>query len=317
MRHRSSRAMMAGCLALLLAAAPVRATDEVHDDFGAGLDPSLWIVQVSPDLPAYHVDASAGDVHLWRPADPAHAGMEAVWVRFAHPVVGDFDAEIQYHQPSLALTSGIGNDVAFRVRFPALTTSVRRSSDALAPAQNYHAWAEPPGFAYGTVATTDLSGVLRITRTSILVSFYGNGQLLWSTAVFDDTLRSLEFGLENRGTADSSSVHFDDFVMTANQVVWTAAVTASPPEPLPRRPGASALGDGALELELPAPEPVAVDWLDLQGRVVLRSPAAWTAAGRSRRAPPDGARALRRGLYFARVRAPGWTVVAKAVLGGA
>jgi hypothetical protein len=306
-----------GLLALLAAAcAPGHARAATfQDDFAAGLSPLHWIVQKSADLPPYTVDASTGAVRVRKPLDPTHTGEQAVWIEFAHPVVGNFTAEIQYHGAAIARVSGgAGNDLSLRARFTGQDWSVRRASEGGTPAESYYAWADPPGFAYGRTATNVNAGTLRIVRQSILLSFIADDATLSTAIVTSDTLQSIAFGLENHGTTDSTAVTFDDFALTADQIltgIGMAGVDGG-------APGAFALdvapnpvrARATLALALPRAAAVRVRVLDLQGRVVARLHDGLLSAGRHAftwevvaGVPP--------GLYLAVAETPGHSVRAR------
>jgi hypothetical protein len=221
------------------------------------------------------VDASTGAVRVRKPLDPTHTGEQAVWIEFAHPVVGNFLAEIQYSGAAITRHSGTpGNDVSLRARFTGQDYQVRLASENVTPAESYYAWADPPGFAYGRAATNVTAGTLRIVRQSILVSFIADDATLFSAIVTGDTLQSIAFGLENHGTTDSTAVTFDDFSLTADQILTGVGMAGVDDG----APGAFALdvspnpvrGRATLALALPRAAAVRVRVLDLQGRVVAR-----------------------------------------------
>ena len=314
----ASRVGLFVLVALTFGPRSARAAETFQDSFSPALSPSNWTVQLSPDLPHYTVDASAGFVRVCKSIDTTHTGNQALWVQFAHPVVGNFTAEIQYHNAFLQRVSGgPGNDIALLARFSAQSFAARRASETGPVPESYYAWADPPGFAYGRLASIVNAGTLRIERQSILVSVIADGATLFTGVVDGDTLQSIAFGLENRGTTDSTSVEFDDFVLTADQILWSAPVTDVAADPvfgaaLAVSPN-PARGRLAVRLDLAVAAELSITLVDVQGRAVARVHQGALTAGRHELSwdPPA---ALGPGLYFVVADVPGGTLRARVVI---
>jgi hypothetical protein len=269
---RSLLALLLVALATVASAAPALGTT-VADDFGSGIDPARWAVMRSPDLPHYTVDATHGDVRFAKPVDSTRAGLQAVWLEYRYPVLGDFTAEIQYHDAYLARVAGSpGNSVRLTARWRGLEVSAVRANELDAIPVSRYAWVDPPAFAYGRVPAPSNSGTLRIRRTGLLVEVSESGTPLYSAIVTQDTLLAIAVQLVNAGTIDSTSVTFDDFALVADQILFSSPTLAvGPPPPGALAAGAwpnPASGRVTFTIELPAAGRLRARVLDVQGRLV-------------------------------------------------
>lgn len=313
-------AVPAGFLgAFLLAGAfllPARAAHaaEFHDDFDAGINPAHWAVIRSADIPRYTLDDLHDEVRMAKRVDATHNGRQSIRLELRYPLLGDFSAEVQFHEaylPRLQAPTGTvfvpGNSARLTVNFPGLTVSAVHSDEQNAIAQGMHAWIEPPAFAYGRVAATSPSGVLRIQRSGSFCSVFGNGALLTTTFMPSDTVYSVALELVNDGTTDSTSVHFDDFVVTADEIlIGNPTLGVVPALPLALTLTAApnpAAGRMLFGLELAESALARVDVFDLQGRRIATLCNARLDAGHHELAWPGAADgAIAPGLYLAVAR---------------
>jgi hypothetical protein len=276
MATRPSRSHRVACaiLAAGLLLSPARAAAETfQDDFGLGLRPAYWRVHVSDGIPRYTVAAVGGELRIRKPVDPAPRGVQSVGIEFPCPVLGDFRADIQYHDAMITRHTGSpGNSLRLTARFPGLTVSTMRASEANAVPENFHAWVDPPAFAYTRTATNVIAGLLRIERQGFIVRAWCDGTLVWSGYATDDTLLSVALEVVNDGTTDSVAVTFDDFALTADAILFDAQTLDAPAVPAPAWSVSAApnpaSGPVHLAFDLPAADEVRARVVDLQGRTI-------------------------------------------------
>jgi hypothetical protein len=194
------------------------------DYFTSGLDPTHW-TSGNTNQPAYVIDASQGDVRISKPSG-GEGQFQSGWIRFNHEVRGDFDISVVYREANIPHPSVCtGNQIQINLTFGAQYVANRRQYTC-GEGNSYSVWADPPAGSFGTAATTDLSGVLRITRVGSTATFYYNGNQYYQADYNALPLTYLSFSLNNNGTSDAVSVIFDDFFMTADEIAGMPCTTA-------------------------------------------------------------------------------------------
>ena len=200
---------------LLLIVIPIMSFAETFtDDFSNGLRSEYW--SVSHNSYTYNVDTSQNNVHFSKSYGGNYL-FQAVSAVFQGDLHGDFDVSIDYSNANIARVDGSpGNQVQLNLWFNQTFSVVR--SDEINIGQNYHIWADPPKALYGTTSFTNNYGTMRVIRTGTLVKGYHNNDLIWSNNYTINTVTELTFSLQNNGTKDSTSVIFDNFIVTADDI---------------------------------------------------------------------------------------------------
>jgi hypothetical protein len=190
------------------------ASDSHISDFSEGINPSYWTV--TTNQPLYQVDATQGDVRLSKPYDNNHS-FQYVSLNFKQEVHGDFDVQVTYRNASITRVSGSpGNQVQLNAVFGGQLFCVVRSDEI--SGQNHHIWANPPGAWFGAATDNSSEGVMLISRRGTLVSGYIDGVLIYAQN-YNSQPATFAFCLQNNGTADAVAVTFDDFLVTADEIV--------------------------------------------------------------------------------------------------
>jgi len=207
---------LAVSLPLVLLGAPALSAT-FFADFLAGIEASFW--EVDSNQPLYTLDDSQGDIRLAKPVGGDHS-FQRIHIRFRGEFYGDFDVSVDFRDAFVDRVDGRpGNQVQLNTNLGGLEFDVVHS-DEINIGRNHHVWIDPPGEWYGAQSTSETSGKLRITRIGLAVRGYINDDLLY-TVVFPTVLpvTFLSFSLQNNGTTDSTSVTFDNFQITADEII--------------------------------------------------------------------------------------------------
>jgi hypothetical protein len=224
-------AIVLGCAVSGIFCNRASASITFSDDFSGGLNPLVW--KTEKTAPSYTIDATHGDVRMSSPAN-AGTSYRAARVYFTPKVLGDFDMQVDFHDANLALINHLpaaANQIALHAQFGGQHFATTRDI-ATVEGNNYHVYLNPPGATYGVIPTTDLAGTFHVIRQGDVYSGWFN-----STKIFDRTFSgapdpsALWFSLENNQTNDAISVTYDNFSITADQIVGL------PPAAVPLPPG--------------------------------------------------------------------------------
>lgn len=194
------------------------------DSFSSGLDPDFWTISKTTDA-LYSVDTSAGRVGLAKSAVNSPGGFQAVTAVLALAnlggnIAGDFSTQIDFD--SAAITGGNFNQVQLNVFFANGTffMDVFDNDGGL----NKHVFGGNNG--NGRIVDGSTSGTFRIERVNGTVRGFFNSQVM-TTVGSNAPVSAITFSLQNNGTNDPISVHFDNFSVTGASVALPTPV----PEP--------------------------------------------------------------------------------------
>jgi len=272
MRSPCRKTLLPGLLiggSTILSLAVGRAIAEtVTDDFFAGIDPSLWVIDTNQ--PLYSVADTAGEIRFSRPAGGS-SGFQYVSLDFRFPVQGDFDASVVFRDAQITRVNGAsGNQVQLNARFGGQEFLLVRSDEQCC-GNNVHVYLDPPITWVGTQSNTAIAGTLRIARSGTLVTAWFDGVVIFSGNYNTDPA-TLTFSLQNNGTTDATAVTFDDFALSADAILWSTDVAEEAPVaaglvrvrafPCPSR------GPVIFEADLPRAGRAVLDIFDVRGRLV-------------------------------------------------
>jgi hypothetical protein len=201
--------------ALLLMPPPPALAATVSDDFAAGLDGALW--QVISNSSLYSIETNHGGLLFSKPAGGTYS-FQYVGVRSRTVMRGDFDVAVDFHDLSIKRVDGQpGNQVQLNTSFGGQDFLVVRS-DELSPGQNVHVWLWPQGSVVGSRTCTNAAGRLRVVRSGIHLRGYADELLLFE-GDYNSGDATLSLTLQNNNTRDATTVTFDNFSLTASQVL--------------------------------------------------------------------------------------------------
>lgn len=191
--------------------------DSYSTDFSEGIGSSFWTVGTNDGL--YQFDDRHGDVRISRPEGGGYSFQYAS-VEFKQKVNGDFDVRVDYRDASIDRKDGSpGNQIQLNASFGGLVFCVVRSDETGFPTgDNRHVWTNSPSGWYGTAADTATAGTMRITRVGTVVTGLINDVPIYSRNSNSATA-TISFVLQNNGTRDATAVTFDNFQLTADEIV--------------------------------------------------------------------------------------------------
>jgi len=213
MKHSYSLfAASAGLLALTISAP---GAENFTDDFADGLDPRYWTVVGDTNL--YALDNSMGDVRISKPVGGDYV-FQSLGLTFRPTLRGDFDVGVDMTNASITRVDGVpGNQIQLNIRFGGQGFYVVRS-DENPGGNNLHVFLDPPLVWAGTRASSATSGRLRVARTGTLVQGWFDGTMLFQ-GNYNTEDAVVNFALQNNGTRDATMVTFDNFSVTANELL--------------------------------------------------------------------------------------------------
>ena len=214
--NRSMKVLCGVVVSFLLVVASLYA-DSYTSDFSQGVHSSFWKVTTNNNL--YQIDDSQADVHISKPYGGSYS-FQLASVEFKQKVNGDFDVSVDYRDASIDRIDGSpGNQVQLDVFLGEQVFCVVRSDEVgYSGGHNRHVWANPPARWYGAQGDTSTFGTMRITRVGDLVTGYMDDTPIYSKRCNTETTTIL-FALQNNGTKDATSVTFDNFRLTADEIV--------------------------------------------------------------------------------------------------
>jgi hypothetical protein len=200
-----------------LLAPHVAAADVLTDDFSAGVQPERWTV-VS-NQPLYTWDDSGGDILFAKPVGGS-GGLDLIALSLERIAIGDFDLRVDFSEALIDHQSGaVGNQVQLNVWFGGQALAVVRS-DEVGAGDNAHLFANPPNGWFGTVvSTTATAETLRLVRVGAVVTAWFGGTMLHQGSFNGEPVTGITLSLQNNQTFDAISVRFDDFSLTAGQIL--------------------------------------------------------------------------------------------------
>jgi len=216
MKSKNIPFALLACLGCLLGATVTgHGAQSFSDDFTSRIDPDNWTVISNTTL--YTIDDSQGDIRISKPIGGDYsiiaAGLE--WRNTLH---GDFDLSVDFRNASIDRVDGSpGNQIQLNVYLGSQELALVRGDEAGA-GHNIHLWRDPPGDLTMQHPTTTTSGRLRFTRTGTLMSAYLDATLVHQGNYNSEDVRVL-FVLQNNGTRDATSVTFDNFSATADELL--------------------------------------------------------------------------------------------------
>lgn len=185
------------------------------DSFASGVNSTFW--SVSSNQALYSMDASNGDVRFSKPVGGSFS-FQAVNLDFLLDLQGDFDAHVDFRSASINRVNGTpGNQIQLNAIFGSQYFAVVRA-DEVGTGNNVHVYRDPPQIVQGLLATNATSGRLRIARTGVTVKGYFDNTVLFTGNFNSNDVTRLWFSLQNNGTTDATSVTFDDFSVTADNI---------------------------------------------------------------------------------------------------
>jgi hypothetical protein len=188
-----------------------------HDDFSSGINKAYWKLEVNQSL--YKVDHLNQAIRFSK----RHGGdytLQSVGLSFLREVRGDFDVRIHFHSASIDNKDGTpGNQLELKIVTASQLFIIVYSDEPWLKGHNYHIWADPPGTAFGTQNIKTSSGTLRITREGSYLTGYFNDTVIHISHSNTDPVTLLTFSLNNNGTRDATSVIFDDFYLSCDQMI--------------------------------------------------------------------------------------------------
>jgi len=272
------------------------------DDFSAGLDPLVWRVTLDS---LFVMDDTQGDIRFSKP----HGGVDALQVamfEYRRALFGDFDVSITFRDALIDQIDGSpGNQIQLNLHCGDQYFAVVRSDEDVGGGDNHHVYMLPPHAWYGWAPDASTSGVMRIRRTGTLVEGYIHGSLIYSAHLNADPVDELSISLQNNRTLDATSVTFDDFSLTADDVTAVGDGAVRPALLLSDAWPNPSAGASQVRLLGTTVAPVSVGILDARGRRVRELGRLEAGAG-PRDLAWDGRDAAGRlvgdGVYFYAVR---------------
>lgn len=226
----------AACLVGLAAAA--RGDEIFTDDFAAGLDSRYWTVVGDTNL--YTLDVSLGDVRISKPVAGDYV-LRSLGLTFRPKLGGDSAVSVDMTNTSITRVDGApGNQIQLNIRFSGQGFFVVRSDESPG-GNNLHVFLDPPLTWAGAVASTATSGRLQVVRIGAVVQGWFDTQLLFD-GNFNAEDAEVNFALQNNRTRDATAVTFDNFSVTADEMVW--GTTPGECVAAPGRPGGLVAGRG-------------------------------------------------------------------------
>jgi hypothetical protein len=211
------RALLAVAMIILTG----RATAGVFvDDFSGGLNGSYWLIETNQ--PLYSVSTAEGSVTF---SKPLTSGLGWQYAKLTSRLVasGAFDVQVDFRDALLTRAGGgAGNQVELVCYVGARILYAIRSDEG-GEGQSVHAWVYSPGPIGGTFGWQSweaTSGTLRITHSSTgRFSVWIDSTLLNETGSFSSPTTFAMF-LVNNGTRDATSVTFDNFRLSADEITY-------------------------------------------------------------------------------------------------
>jgi hypothetical protein len=201
------------CTAIVLSVSFPLLAAEYNDDFDDGFEPDLW--RLISNQPLFTCDDTGGDVFFSKPYGGNGPGYwDYIWLCLARDVVGDFDVSIQFSDAMLELTDTGCNNASLWAGYGGMVFVVVRH-DCEFGGENVGVWADPPGVWEGYPETA-VSGLFRMTRVGTTVTGYFNDTVLHQGDYNDADVTQLCLALDNSGSFDAVSVHFDNFIAGAD-----------------------------------------------------------------------------------------------------
>lgn len=202
-------------------AMPSFAEDGYQDDFRGGIHNGYW--QTITNCGLYEVDDSNDNVRFSKDYGGDYS-LQIIELDFPWEVRGDFDVSVDFYDAMIDRIDGSpGNQIQLNTMFGSQVFCVVRSQevDILQGLHNHHVWTHPPGNVHGEQPNAATSGTLRIVRTGSVVTGYFDDTQIWSGDYSSSPVTKLWCSLHNNGTKDATSVTFDNFHLTADEIVIT------------------------------------------------------------------------------------------------
>jgi hypothetical protein len=193
------------------------------DDFTSGIDERYWKIETNQNL--FTVDDTNHEIRFSKGHGGRYDDYQYICLRFLREVRGDFDVQIDFHSAGIDRSDAVGRDgnqISLVVK-SADRSFVACRTDELhyAAGHNVHVWDSffPTRWS-GTKATSATSGTLRITREGRLVTAYFNNAPIYTQHNYNDSpVTRLAFYLANFRTKDATSVTFDNFYLSCDEMV--------------------------------------------------------------------------------------------------
>jgi len=188
-----------------------------RDDFASGIDEAHWKLETNQRL--YRVDDAGQAVRFSRKSGGDYS-FQSVGLVFLGEVRGDFDVRVDFRDARIDHADGSpGNQLELNVSFAGQLFIVVYSDEPWLGGHNIHIWADPPRNTLGTQNIKTREGRLRITREGSYVTGYFNNTVIYTSQLTDAPVTRLSFTLNNNGTKDATSVTFDNFYLSCDQLV--------------------------------------------------------------------------------------------------
>jgi hypothetical protein len=196
---------------------PSEFSEIYNDDFTSGINKTYWKIVTNQRL--YQVDDSNNAVRFSKKNGGDYT-FQFVGLKFLREVRGDFDVRVDFHNARIDHADGSnGNQLELKVSFAEQLFIVVYSDEPWLGGHNFHIWADPPGSALGTQTLKTNNGTLRITREGSYVKGYFNNTVIFTSHLNTDPVTNLSFTLNNNGTKDATSVIFDNFYLSSDQMI--------------------------------------------------------------------------------------------------
>jgi hypothetical protein len=205
-----------------VSALPTPEMQMLADDFSTGSNAPSWRSQEL--FTPYFAARTGGAFAVSKPDGGTGGSTDWATYHSAGTAVGDFDVKVDYRDAVLTTgTGGWGNQVQLNCWIGDIVFCIVRGNEPSLGGQNAHIWSAGN---YGVVAVTNLSGTLRIIRTGNIIKGYHDDRFLWQREC-PTTPATFAVSLQNNGTTDPISVKFDNFVLSAQQVMLAQPVFTS------------------------------------------------------------------------------------------
>jgi hypothetical protein len=192
------------------------------DDFSGGLNGNYWLIETSP--PLYSVSTTEGSVTFTKPWASDHTFQYA---KLTSRMVasGAFDVQVDFRNALLTLAGSGGANQVELVCYMGGRTFFCIRSDEPSSGPSVHAWvyaSGPVGGTFGWQSWEATSGTLRITHNLTgRLSFWLDSTLIYESANgFAFSPATFAVFLVNNGTHDATSVTFDNFVLSADEISY-------------------------------------------------------------------------------------------------
>ena len=211
------------------------------DDFSGGLSPYFNVTQTTAGL--YSVNSTQGNVQLAWAGTANPGGLQTANVNLILPsvtlgsssIAGDFSTSIDFSNAALP---GPGLDqVHLNVLFSNGTSYDFLDvfdNDTNHGGLNVHVFESQNNMGYGFTSEPSVNhGTFTVSRTGSTITGYFNGTAIFSDSSISASVQGINLSLQNNnGSSDSTAVVFDNFSLTAANVVpepstWAAVLAGA------------------------------------------------------------------------------------------